>query len=73
MRWRTVCLDVSLLVVLTGCPRNHMPGGAFDRAAHKDVKELLERYGCLEKDYMDMCNGIEDLEELEECLKECGS
>jgi len=70
MRWRTVCVDVSLLVVLTGCPRNHMPGGALDRAAHKDVKELLEEYGCSDEDYSALCEGSEDIEE---CIRKCGS
>jgi hypothetical protein len=67
-----VCLDVLLLAVLTGCPRNHMPGGALDRAAHKDVKELLEKYGCSDKKYRDLCGDVEDFEELEECIQECG-
>lgn len=69
MRWRTVCVDVSLLAVLTGCPRNHMPGGAFDRAAHKDVKEQLEDDGCSDQDFDKYCRGKE---ESEECLKACG-
>ncbi|MBZ4417600.1 hypothetical protein [Myxococcus sp. RHSTA-1-4] len=64
---------MSLLVVLTDCPRNHMPGGAFDRAAHKDVRQLMERYGCSDDEYKNRCRGIEDIEELEECLEECGS
>ncbi len=68
MRWRTVCLDVSLLVVLTGCPRNHMPGGALDRAAHKDVKELLEEHVCSDADYKKYCDGKEGSEE---CFKAC--
>ncbi|MFP2929777.1 hypothetical protein ACLESO_32205 [Pyxidicoccus sp. 3LG] len=73
MRWRTVWVDVSLLAVLTGCPRNHMPGGALDRAAHKDVKQLLEQHGCPVTDYEMRCRGIKDIEELEECIEECGS
>ncbi|NMO18882.1 hypothetical protein HPC49_20165 [Pyxidicoccus fallax] len=62
-----------LLAVLTGCPRNHMPGGVLDRAARKDVRQLLEQYGCSDKDYENFCVGIEDIDELEECIKECGS
>ncbi|MCP3137054.1 hypothetical protein [Pyxidicoccus xibeiensis] len=73
MRWRTVCVDVSLLAVLTGCPRNHMPGGVLDRAAHKDVKQLLEEHGCTNDEFWRLCDGIKDAEELEECIRECGS
>lgn len=73
MRWRTVYVDEALVALLTGCPRNHMPGGVLDRAAHKDVKQLLERYGCPRKVFDKQCKGIEDPEELEECLEECGS
>lgn len=68
MRWRTVCLDVSLLVVLTGCPRSHMPGGTLDRAAHKDVKEWLEEHGCSLETYLRHC---QDKEDSAECLEAC--
>lgn len=73
MRWRTVWVDVALVAVLTGCPRNHMPGGVLDRAAHKDLKQLLEEYGCPDRDYRALCKDIEDPEDMEECIKECGS
>jgi hypothetical protein len=70
MRWRTVCVDVALAAVLTGCPRNHMPGGTLDRAAHKDIKQLLEQYDCSDEEYEDLCEGRPDVEE---CIRECGS
>lgn len=69
MRWRTVCVDVVLLDVLTGCPRNHMPGGTLDRAAHKDLKTWLEHTRCNDADYEDFC---EDQENSPECIEECG-
>lgn len=68
MRWRTVCVDVVLLGVLTGCPRNHMPGGTLDRAAHKDLKTWLEEHDCDLTDYRKHCEGKEDSEE---CLEAC--
>lgn len=70
MRWRTVWVDVLLLAVLTGCPRNHMPGGVLDRAAHKDVKQLLEEYDCPKTDFDVLCK---DRKDIEECIRECGS
>lgn len=69
MRWRTVCVDVSLLAVLTGCPRKHMPGGALDRASHKDVKKWLEEHDCDLSAYEEFCL---DRENSAECIEECG-
>jgi hypothetical protein len=69
MRWRTVCVDVLLLGVLTGCPQDHMPGGSFDRAAHKDVKARLEHNRCNKAKYDELCDGQEDSPE---CIEECG-
>lgn len=68
MRWRTVCVDVLLVAVLTGCPRNHMPGGALDRASHKDVKQWLEEHNCTLQEYDKHCVGKEDSDE---CLEAC--
>ena len=69
MRRRNVCLYVLLLGVLTGCPRDHMPGGHFDRAADKDVREWLEDHDCTEKDYKKYCL---NKEESQECIEKCG-
>jgi hypothetical protein len=46
-----------------------MPGGSFDRAAHKDVKERLEHNGCNKDEYEEFCEGREDSPE---CIEECG-
>ncbi len=45
-----------------------MPGGALDRAAHKDVKERLEKQGCSKEEYEELCEGQEDSDE---CPKAC--
>jgi hypothetical protein len=46
-----------------------MPGGALDRAAHKDVKEWLEEHGCPDEIYDKYCK---NKEQSEECLEACG-
>lgn len=52
-----------------GLPGNHMPGGALDRAAHKDLKQWLAEHHCDEYEYEEFCEGQEDSAE---CIKECG-
>jgi hypothetical protein len=45
-----------------------MPGGALDRAAHKDVKEWMEEQGCSLDTYKEHCENKEDSQE---CLEAC--
>jgi hypothetical protein len=69
MRWRTVCVDVSLLAVLTGCPGTYGRGGAVDQAAREDLEERLEEQGCSPEERRELCEGKE---QSKECRERCG-
>jgi hypothetical protein len=69
MRWRTVCVDVVLLAVLTGCPGTYGRGGAVDQAAREDLEERIDEKGCSLDDQREFCEGKEHSKE---CREKCG-
>jgi hypothetical protein len=62
-------VDVSLLVVLTGCPGTFGRGGAVDQAAREDLEERLEETDCSLEELRKFCEGREHSKE---CRERCG-
>jgi len=69
MHWKTAVLCALALAGTLGCPHAFGRDGTIDRAASKDVEELLDSADCTDEEYKEHCAPDPSSEK---CRKVCG-